>query len=78
MLRCPHCDLAIELRQLRHRGWWRSDRVCPDCKGGVLTILATLGDERWWIATCASFVPLAWLIWYGNRRVRLVPFGRDT
>lgn len=33
MTKCPHCSIEIRLRELRHQGFLKSFRICPNCKG---------------------------------------------
>lgn len=34
---CPHCDIEICVREIRHQGIFKTFRVCPGC-GGSFTV----------------------------------------
>ena len=40
-LACPHCQAPLQLRELRHQGLLRADRICPACGGGFTVDAAT-------------------------------------
>ena len=33
MQTCPHCDIEIRVRELRHPGLFKNFRICPNCGG---------------------------------------------
>ena len=33
MLTCPHCNIEIRVRELRHPGLFKNYRICPNCQG---------------------------------------------
>lgn len=37
MQTCPHCNIEILVRELRHQGLFNNFRICPDC-GGRFTV----------------------------------------
>ncbi len=37
MKTCPHCHTDIIMRKLRHQGFFKNYRVCPNC-GGRFTV----------------------------------------
>ena len=37
MQTCPHCNIEIRVRELRHQGFFNNFRICPDC-GGRFTV----------------------------------------
>lgn len=95
MLECPHCDVLIVLRELKHQGMFESYRICPNCSGFfevdpqtkvrqaifivlalfslALTLLLYFRGTDWLLAACFSYVLLGVLIYWGNRKVYLVP-----
>ena len=37
MQTCPHCNIEIRVRELRHQGLFKNFRICPNC-GGSFTV----------------------------------------
>ena len=37
MQTCPHCNIEIRVKELRHQGLFKNYRICPDC-GGSFTV----------------------------------------
>jgi len=92
---CPHCQVSVDIRSLRHQGMFKSYRICPNCQGPfevdaktkrrqalfivlamvslTLTILVYYRGDGWLLPACISYLLLAVLIYWGNKKVYFVP-----
>ena len=99
MQSCPHCDIEIRVRELRHQGLFNNYRICPDCGGSftvdtdtkhrqaavivisvvslAFTILLYYQGSKWLIPALVRYVVLGLLIYWGNKKVLLVPYKKD-
>jgi len=67
MLACPHCSTSIDLRQVRHEGWFTTRRMCPSCKLAFDLDASTKVRQGLFLASAIlalTFTVLAWL--YGS------------
>jgi len=98
MQTCPHCNIEIIVRELRHQGLFKNFRSCPNCGGNftvdkdtkyrqaafivtavislVFTILLYYQDSKWLIPALCSYVVLALLIYWGNKKVLFIPYQK--
>ena len=92
---CPHCEVPVDITQLRHQGMFKSYRECPNCQKHfevdpntkrrqaffivlalislVLTLLLYFRGVIWLVPACVSYVLLAVLIYWANKKVFYVP-----
>ena len=72
MTTCPHCSIEIRLKELRHQGFLKSFRICPNC-GGSFTVDT---DTKYRQAICLfiALISLAFtMLLYFRRSEWLVP-----
>ena len=99
MQTCPHCNIEICIRKLRHQGLFENYRVCQKCENRftvdtntkylqavcifvaiislVITILMYFQGTTWIIPAIISYFVLVLIIFWGNKRVFLVPYAKD-
>jgi uncharacterized protein (DUF983 family) len=72
MTTCPHCSIEIRLRELRHQGFLKNFRICPNC-GGSFTVDT---DTKYRQAICLviSIISLAFtMLLYFRGSAWLIP-----
>ncbi len=64
MLCCPHCQSEIVLRDLKHQGMLRSDRICPNCCGRFTVDADTKRRQLWFIVLAVVSLVLTLLAYF--------------
>lgn len=63
---CPHCGTGIDIREIPHRGLFKSARLCPQCGGRFAVDPATKKRQALFFVILSLALVLTILLYRGN------------
>lgn len=64
MQSCPHCNIEIRVRELRHQGLFKNFRICPNCGGSFTADTNTKYRQAIFIFIAVVSLILTMLLYY--------------